>query len=101
MNLLVDYNSFYMSHRTSDVSSFSKSCNSATDPISGLDDDDLHSERPQLLSGRETGNSGSDDKNFSGRFGRRKTPFVNSKVDVAVALEKSVNPKEKSEFKQN
>ena len=81
---------------TCDVSSFSESCDSTSDPISGLDDDDLHSERLELLGGRETGDSCSDDEDLSGgRLRRDRRPLVDAEVDVAVALEKSVHPIER------
>ena len=76
---------------TCDVSSFSESCDSASDPISCLDDDNLHSERSELLSSGESGNSGADDDNFAGRFPVGNGPLVNAEVDVAVALKKRVD----------
>ena len=66
--------------------------NATSDAISGLDDDDLHAERLELLSRGQAGNSGSNDEHFSGRLRHREDPFVDAEVDVAVPFQKRMNP---------
>ena len=66
--------------------------NATSDAISGLDDDDLHAERLELLSRGQAGNSGSDNEHFSGRLRHREDPFVDAEVDVAVPFQKRMNP---------
>ena len=76
---------------TCDVLSLPEGGNAASDAISGLDDDDLHAERLELLCRGQAGKSGSNDEHFSGRLRHREDPFVDAEVDVAVALKKRVD----------
>ena len=77
---------------TCDVVSLPEGGNATSDAISGLDDDDLHAKRFELLSCGQAGNSGSDNEHFSGRLRHREDPFVDAEVDVPVPFQKRMNP---------
>ncbi len=74
---------------------FPEGGDAAPDSVSSLDDDDLHAERLELLRRGQTGNAGPDDEHLSRRFWQRQCPFVDAEVDVAVSLQKRVNPETK------
>ena len=70
---------------------FSEGRDSTSDPVARFDDDDLHPEGLELLSGCESSDAGADDDDLSGRLRRRRRSLEDAEVDVAVALEKRVD----------